>query len=76
MWMPARYGPDYSPADRARTRGDTAATLHARIQEQEHIAYPAAIQEVIAKIRGASRSENIFGMDKAFARDIMRAIFR
>lgn len=31
---------------------DTAETLHARIQEQEHLAYPAAVQQVIARIRG------------------------
>ncbi|MFH1476712.1 MAG: phosphoribosylglycinamide formyltransferase [Verrucomicrobiota bacterium] len=31
--------------------GDTAEQLHARIQEQEHLAYPAAIRQVIAKIR-------------------------
>ena len=31
--------------------GDTAESLHVRILEQEHIAYPAAVQQVIAKIR-------------------------
>lgn len=31
---------------------DTPESLHARIQEQEHLAYPAAIRQVIAKIRG------------------------
>ena len=30
---------------------DTAESLHARILEQEHIAYPAAVQQVIASIR-------------------------
>ena len=34
--------------------GDTAESLHARIQEQEHLAYPAAIRQVIATIRGQS----------------------
>ena len=32
--------------------GDTAESLHARIQEHEHLAYPAAIRKVIAIIRG------------------------
>lgn len=32
--------------------GDTPATLHARIQEQEHQLYPAVIAELIAKLRG------------------------
>ena len=31
--------------------GDTPETLHARIQEQEHLAYPAALQQVIARLR-------------------------
>ncbi|MBU4212964.1 MAG: phosphoribosylglycinamide formyltransferase [Verrucomicrobia bacterium] len=34
--------------------GDTAESLHARIQEHEHLAYPAAIRQVIAVIRGQS----------------------
>ncbi|MGA1531300.1 MAG: phosphoribosylglycinamide formyltransferase [Kiritimatiellia bacterium] len=33
--------------------GDTAVTLHARIQEQEHIAYPEALRRVIASIAGS-----------------------
>ncbi len=32
--------------------GDTSATLHARIQEQEHALYPAVIAELAAKARG------------------------
>jgi len=35
--------------------GDTTESLHARIQEHEHLAYPAAIRQVIAAIRGQSR---------------------
>ncbi|MBI2441063.1 MAG: phosphoribosylglycinamide formyltransferase [Lentisphaerae bacterium] len=34
---------------------DTPESLHARIQEQEYLAYPAALQQVIAKIRAESR---------------------
>lgn len=34
--------------------GDTAESLHARIQEQEHLAYPAALRQVIATIRRQS----------------------
>ena len=36
--------------------GDTAESLHARIQEHEHLAYPAAIRQVIATIRGRDSS--------------------
>ncbi len=32
--------------------GDTPETLHARIQEQEHIAYPEAIRLVIRRLQG------------------------
>ena len=35
--------------------GDTTESLHARIQEHEHLAYPAAIRQVITAIRGQSR---------------------
>ena len=34
---------------------DSAESLHARIQEHEHLAYPVAIRQVIAAIRGQSR---------------------
>ena len=35
--------------------GDTTESLHARIQKHEHLAYPAAIRQVITAIRGQSR---------------------
>ncbi|MFA5043217.1 MAG: phosphoribosylglycinamide formyltransferase [Kiritimatiellia bacterium] len=48
-------GTDTGPIILQRTvpvlEGDTAESLHARIQEQEHLAYPAAIRQVIASIR-------------------------
>lgn len=37
--------------------GDTPETLHKRIQVEEHIAYPAALQLVIEKIRGQPSRE-------------------
>ena len=52
-------GTDTGPIILQRTvpvlENDTVESLHARIQEQEHLAYPAAIQQVITKIRGPSR---------------------
>ncbi|MDD5679357.1 MAG: phosphoribosylglycinamide formyltransferase [Kiritimatiellae bacterium] len=52
-------GTDTGPIILQRTvqvlESDTAESLHARIQEQEHLAYPAAVQQVIAKIRGQAR---------------------
>jgi len=52
-------GTDTGPIILQRTvpvlESDTAEQLHARIQEQEHRAYPAAVQQVIAKIRGQIR---------------------
>lgn len=36
---------------------DTPEALHARIQVEEHIAYPAALQQVIEKIRGQPSRE-------------------
>ncbi len=35
--------------------GDSAESLHARIQEQEHLAYPAAIRQVIATMHEQPR---------------------
>jgi phosphoribosylglycinamide formyltransferase 1 len=34
--------------------GDTPATVHARIQEQEHLLYPAVIRELAAKLVGGA----------------------
>jgi len=55
-------GTDTGPIILQRTvpvlESDTAESLHARIQEQEHLAYPAAVQQVIVKIRGQRRTDN------------------
>jgi len=32
---------------------DTAASLHARIQEVEHVLYPEALEQVFAQLRAA-----------------------
>jgi len=53
-------GTDTGPIILQRTvpvlENDTVESLHARIQEQEHLAYPAAVQQVIANIRGQDSS--------------------
>jgi phosphoribosylglycinamide formyltransferase-1 len=37
--------------------GDTAATVHARIQAQEHELYPAVIAQLAAKLRGCAAAK-------------------